>query len=420
MSTEPKNLRNFSSSKIFLVFLFLGPAFDIPEGTTTYPFTYVLDYNLPSTFKGTYGKIKYKMEFIVDKPWKFDEKYEVVVNIFKTRNEIYNPQTQILPRQKQITRNIGFIGGGPISLHIFTPRSFYAPGEKLQLQVIVSNFSSTHVDKVKFTLRKIIDYYSLLPNRTTRQEIEKVLRKEAGGVDKQKEQKYEHLLTIPELPATDDTASKIINIKYEIKVEVKISGLYKNLVESIPVIIASVPLEPAQMPQPPPQYGFVGIAENIPASPPISVLAQLPQNRCVGIPENMPESPPISIHSQSADENVPRLAHEVTIPSTSVAQTIGFSSSPLTRTSPLPNPRLSIISSTSTLSGASPSAPPLDFHSISPNSTRSSICSSSQWSDAPPSYDDVFGSPSSLNASFRSTKSNSTSHEVSATYAISD
>lgn len=190
------------------------------------------------------------------------------LNVYKSFDISIYPMYMNVPQQKQIARNIGYFGSGPISLHILIPRSAYTPGEKLPLHVTVSNNSSTHVDKVKFAVRKIINYFSMTPVQMQKQEIIKILKKEAGGVDKKSEQKYEHMLLIPDLPATDEQASKIIHITYEIKVEVKLSGLYKNIIETIPLIIgsnsnvpttfgASTPMTIIQQSRSPPAIGFV-------------------------------------------------------------------------------------------------------------------------------------------------------------------
>lgn len=263
-----------------------------------------------------------------------------------------------VPQQKQLARNIGYFGSGPITLKVFMPRSAYVPGEKLPLQVTVTNNSSTHVDKVKFAVRKIINYFSITPITMQKQEIIKILKKEAGGVDKKSEQKYEHMLLIPDLPATDEQASKIIHITYEIKVEVKLSGLYKNIIETIPLIIGSNSCSSSN------NLNVSG------GSVPLTIIQHArspPQPPAIGFVRDDDRRQSISSYSQ-----------------------------------------VSISSSSYASSSINASAPPLDFSSISPNSTRSSVYSS-HW-DAPPSYNDVFGSPSassrysaysSLNSSLR-------------------
>lgn len=119
------------------------------------------------------------MEFTIDRKWKLDKTCKVPLTIMKSLDLNFDPYARV-PQQKQLTRNIGLINSGPISLHLLIPRTGFACGEKLPIQVIVSNNSSTHVEKVKFTLRKIIDYHSKAPARSTKQEILKVLKKEAG------------------------------------------------------------------------------------------------------------------------------------------------------------------------------------------------------------------------------------------------
>lgn len=117
--------------------------------------------------------------------------------------------------------------------------------------MIVSNRSSTHVDKVKFSLYQLIEYHSTQPARFTRSEELRVVRKEAGGVDKHSEQRYEHWLDIPDhLPATR-TGRGIINISYELRVEAKLAGWTRNLVETVPFVVASLPYFAADAPPPP-------------------------------------------------------------------------------------------------------------------------------------------------------------------------
>lgn len=305
---------------------------------------------LPSSFKGTYGKIKYGMEFTIDRKWKLDKTYKVPLTIMKSLDLNFDPYARV-PQQKQLTRNVGLIHSGPISLHVYIPRSGYACGEKLPIQVIVSNNSSTHVEKVKFSLRKIVDYHSKAPARSTKQEIVRILKKEACGVNKKSEQKYEHLLDVPELSASDKQASNIIHISYDIVVEVKVSGLYKNLIESVPITIGTVALRTVDLP------GWnststSGIRDNLSTSLPPLPMSMPQSSMYPSLPANLNNSYPSA-------------------------------NNPFDTSSPVPP---SVVPRRSSTNNMPPSAPPLDFYSVSPNSTRSSICA-----DAPPSYSEIFG-----------------------------
>lgn len=118
-----------------LIFLyFAGPSFALPEGMTSYEFSFNLKSEIPSSFSGGSGKIKYKMEFVVDIPWKFDKKQTILLNIIQTVNLNYSLGT-LQPFENQLTRNIGYIGTGPISVHVFVAKCGYIHGDKIPVQV---------------------------------------------------------------------------------------------------------------------------------------------------------------------------------------------------------------------------------------------------------------------------------------------
>lgn len=333
---------------------------------------------LPSSFKGTYGKIKYEMEITIDRKWKLDKTYKVPLTIMKSLDLNFDPYARV-PQQKQLTRNIGIISSGPISLHVLIPHTGFACGEKLPIQVIVTNNSSTHVDKVKFTLRKIIDYHSKAPARSTKQEILKILKKEAGGVSKKSEQKYEHLLDVPELQSSDKQASNIIHISYDIVVEVKVSGLYKNLIEIIPVTLGTIGLTPN---------------DDMPGSSGTATASQNNQSL-----SSLPTAMPMPYSSM-----YPSLPSHLNNSYPPAVDTNPFS--PFNTSSPMQHQTVQ----PRRYSTNPPSAPPLDFYSVSPNSTRSSICA-----DAPPSYSEVFGSPERHHSMYSSMDSSMSSLSISQT-----
>lgn len=74
------------------------------------------------------------MEFVVDIPWKFDKKQTILLNIIQTVNLNYSLGT-LQPFENQLTRNIGYIGTGPISLHVFVGKCGYIDGDKIPIQV---------------------------------------------------------------------------------------------------------------------------------------------------------------------------------------------------------------------------------------------------------------------------------------------
>lgn len=314
----------------------------------------------------------------MDKPWKFDEMKTVVFNVIQTVH-LNSTAGTLQTFENQLTRNIGYIGSGPISLHVYIEKAGYVPGEKLPIQVIVSNNSRVHVEKVKFTVNKVVDYHSKVPGITVKREISRLLKKEAGGVNKKTEQRYEHVIDVPEtIPSQDANTSQLIHIKYEVKVEVKISGLYKNLVISAPLIIGNVPhsfISPRQVLFPALPDLPVGLSHRSPLPPAIGFNT----NRSSLPPNHLPNdssfirSGSLSSHSStsSAPQDSSRQSahsiHSISVPTSTNAGDTATPNTSLNGPTTSSNVEYPVV----------PSAPPLD-----------------SYLDAPPSYDDVFGSPS--------------------------
>lgn len=388
----------------------LGPSFTLPEGITTYDFSFNLKAELPSSFSGGSGKIKYKMEFVVDKPWKFDEKQTIVLNIVQTVNLNYS-LSAMQPFEHQLTRNIGYIGSGPISLHIYVPRCGYIQGERIPIQVhqsinirnyrmkrmfltfspifffslfslqaIVTNHSKVHVEKLKFALNKIVDYHSKSPGLAIKREIHRLLKKEAGGVSKKTEQRYEHTIDVPTTtPSQDSKTSRLIHIKYELKVEAKLGGLYKNLMISVPLTVGNIPhsindrSQTVVFPQLPDLPAGLSVRSPSVRAAPIGFDV-----RRLSMSSN--SSFHVGPHTSQSDSNASSLQSSMHDQSTSSVPSVPNSSYASANLS-------SSTQNLSTGSNFTPSAPPMDL-----NSTP--IRPASVYMDAPPSYDDVFGSPS--------------------------
>jgi Arrestin (or S-antigen), N-terminal domain len=45
----------------------------LPAGTSRFPFSYTLPTDVPSTFAGEHGKVRYKVSATIDKPWAFND-----------------------------------------------------------------------------------------------------------------------------------------------------------------------------------------------------------------------------------------------------------------------------------------------------------------------------------------------------------
>ncbi|XP_055313585.1 arrestin domain-containing protein 17-like [Sitodiplosis mosellana] len=213
-----------------------GP-FITPE--KSYRFSFELKSDLPSTFRSEYGEIKYKMKFVVDKRW-WNEKQKITFKVIKNVNLSQIPAT-LQPFENQLTKTYGMIDSGPISLHVAIPKRGFILGEKIPITVTVANSSKLHVEKLKYFLYQFVEYHSTAPSERIRTDNKRILKKECDGVTKKSEQKFELVIDVPEdlPPSQDKASSRLIHIKYEVRVEAKLGTLQKNLVIQTPITIGT-------------------------------------------------------------------------------------------------------------------------------------------------------------------------------------
>lgn len=344
------------------------------------------------------------MEFVIDKPWKFDEKQQLVLTVIQLVDVLMVPGA-LVPLEQQTSRNIGYIGSGPIKLQVSIPKRFYVPSEKVSIQAVVTNNSRISVDKVKFTLHKIVSYYSSLPNRVRKLDVQKIVKKEAGGVHKKTEQRYQHEIDIPAAtPSQDDEVSLLIHIQYEMRVEAKVGGLHKNLVVSLPFTIGNVPacgsyalplpatMTPVNVPYGPPYSANHSVGDVASTARPrgynFNRLSMTSNSSFRLISSTSPGS-------NSDRMSISHITDNDSIISASPSSSLSRASNSFSSHRSSINSAAMADASISSISSAHypPSAPPLDLSAIHPSDTSTSA-HNSVCIDAPPSYDEVFGTAS--------------------------
>lgn len=122
------------------------------------------------------------------------------------------------------------------------PQSGYVPGQTIVISAEISNQSSIKVEEVKFGIRKIVHYHSQSPYTKTLEEIVDVCEQRVSGRDGKALGQLKQDLVIPAVPPTIATLSRVINLYYEVKVEVKVRGAHLNPIIRLPITIGTYPL----------------------------------------------------------------------------------------------------------------------------------------------------------------------------------
>lgn len=114
-----------------LILDILPGAYFTPE--KSYPFSFELKSDLPSTFRSEYGEVKYRMKFVIVKRW-INLKQKISFKVIKNVNLNQIPAS-LQPFENQLTKSYGLVDAGPISLHVSIPKRGFTLGEKIPITV---------------------------------------------------------------------------------------------------------------------------------------------------------------------------------------------------------------------------------------------------------------------------------------------
>lgn len=213
-------------------------------GTHTYNFSCILPQQLPTSYEGAKGYIRYTIRVALERPWKFDHTYRVGFTVLKPID--LNLESPVLryPSQGEVIHTFccGPCKSPPMSIKVSLPQSGYVPGQTVALVADISNQSRIKVEMVKFILQQVIHYHSSTPHNKTLEEVNDICQQIILTTDDKELNQLQQNLVIPAVPPTISKLSRVININYELKVEVKVRGAHVNPVVRIPLTIGTYPL----------------------------------------------------------------------------------------------------------------------------------------------------------------------------------
>ncbi|XP_043270147.1 arrestin domain-containing protein 17-like [Venturia canescens] len=208
----------------------------------SYPFSINLSENLPCSFEGRYGRVRYSIKAFLDVTtnWKTSTDFLAftVAPVFNLNDHQLAP----LPMSETLSKT--FMGQTePLSMSVFIPVRGYVPGQTIPLEITLKNMSHVDVKKLRIVFKKVVLYTSSVKVRKHKEIIVEIEQ----PVDR-KSEKYEANVDVPAIPPSG-TICNLIDVKYTLKVEacVDVNEWYyrmfhKNLKIRTQVIVGTVPL----------------------------------------------------------------------------------------------------------------------------------------------------------------------------------
>ncbi|XP_046556419.1 arrestin domain-containing protein 3-like [Haliotis rubra] len=254
-----------------------GDDIHLPAGRHTFPFAFQLPPQLPSSFEGEDGHVRYTAKGIIDKPWKFDHETKRPFTVICLLDLNRDPNAMI-PAQGANSKTLccWCCASGPISANFIIDRQGYVPGEAIILKAEIDNQSNRRIkssvceiDNGKAsnsmcecflplgllyplpltTWPQVTMFHATTKTRTSSRVIAKLKHGEIdeGGHDYWNGDQ----LVIPPVPPSFLAGCNIIDIRYFVQLEVTPSGPSSDLKVPLQVIIGTIPLQSVLAQHPP-------------------------------------------------------------------------------------------------------------------------------------------------------------------------
>ncbi|KAL4228037.1 hypothetical protein ACF0H5_013475 [Mactra antiquata] len=238
--------RHYSSSETYFNFEYIlfGPASGsttLPAGNHTYPFSYTLPPNLPSSYESDIGHVRYQLKARIDKPWKFDHKTKKLFTVVSMLDLNQQPSAP-LPVYRESSKYLCCLccKSGPISAKCHLNHSGYVPGDTIYINAEIINNSSRRIcsSSVKLFMNTI--YHATSKSKISVNCIAECSRSDIKPYDRDNWTNVE--LIVPAVPPSFLAGCRIIDIRYVLQLEVDPAGPAFELIVPLDIIIGTIPL----------------------------------------------------------------------------------------------------------------------------------------------------------------------------------
>ncbi|KAJ8913670.1 hypothetical protein NQ315_007387 [Exocentrus adspersus] len=174
----------------------------LSPGTFEYPFTFRLPHNIPDSFKGPYGGIRYTITAKVDIPFAPDYTNKKVVRVFDFVNlnsAKYQAHWGPATHSETKTPYSWCCNSGPVTVDVCLEKQMFVPGEEVKMKVRINNQSSMNVDMVIVRITRVTVKSIILSSSVNRyrDRFEVVASGAVAGVKAREEKIYNVHFPIP-------------------------------------------------------------------------------------------------------------------------------------------------------------------------------------------------------------------------------
>ncbi|XP_063344844.1 arrestin domain-containing protein 3-like [Pelmatolapia mariae] len=188
----------------------------IPPGCHVYPFTFQIPaQELPSSFRGSHGKIVYRLEANLSRSMRKDSKAKSEFTLIHKENldgELMSPQ------QNMTDKKMNLFTSGSVAMDVSIPKTAFLQGEDIKVVASVQNKSSRDI-KLKYCLYRKYSYFA---NKKRKVETKDILKEEGEAIPHSAGQTVTKIITVPSTETASVLNCNIIKVEYRLRVHLDV------------------------------------------------------------------------------------------------------------------------------------------------------------------------------------------------------
>uniref|UniRef100_A0A8C6TXR7 Arrestin C-terminal-like domain-containing protein n=1 Tax=Neogobius melanostomus TaxID=47308 RepID=A0A8C6TXR7_9GOBI len=204
----------FSKEKYFSVKQFLIQEGQVSQGCNVYPFTFQIPaQNMPSSFKGAHGKIRYTLEANLSRSMRMDSKAKAEFNLV-SKSDLAIQSSLGIPQHGATDKKMKLFNSGYVAMDVHIDKSGFHQGEGIKVVASIHNKSSRDVCPKYCVYRKC----SFFAKGKRKLDTYELLKEVGVAVPPSAGQTVTKFITIPAATIPSISNCNIIKVEYRLRV----------------------------------------------------------------------------------------------------------------------------------------------------------------------------------------------------------
>ncbi|XP_046650076.1 arrestin domain-containing protein 3-like [Daphnia pulicaria] len=275
--------------------LFAGSDKELEPDYYRYAFSFTLPHQLPASFEGAHGSLRYYIKAVLGRRWMLDAVFKrgISVNTIVDLNQNFQAS---IPVKNEETKTVCCLccQSGPITAIAWLPKSGYVPGETILFCGRVDNKSRSRLLHTSVRLVERTIFKAQGKQKEDERVIREITRNQQTAPERENLELWNDIpIIVPPLAPSDLHHCSIIDLRYFIEFIVNPGTLSFNFKVPIEITIGTIPFRdsfPTFQPQAsaPPFTNGINVENNV--THPIGFLPPFMINQYPNLPQSTYES----------------------------------------------------------------------------------------------------------------------------------